>query len=138
MLPTINLPASNGRLEAYTVRNTPLALPSVSAPRQFNRIAYSAAHVVANPFADDNPGSDQSVDWERTIAFRDYLWDLGLGVAEAMDTAQRGMGLSWSGAQELIRRSLEAARARPGALIGCGVGTDHLPCGPGATVDDVI
>ena len=66
------------------------------------------------------------------------LWDLGLGVAEAMDTAQRGMGLDWSGARELIRRALEAAKARPGVRIACGVGTDHLPPGADATVDDVI
>ncbi|MGA8154577.1 MAG: dihydrodipicolinate synthase family protein [Terriglobales bacterium] len=138
MLPTLNLPATDGRLETYTVANTPLVLPNASTPRQFNRVAYSAAHIVANPLADDNPWSDQSIDWERTIAFRNYLWDLGLGVAEAMDTAQRGMGLNWCGAQQLIRHSLEAARARPDALIACGVGTDHLPCGHGTTVDEVI
>ena len=80
----------------------------------------------------------EDVDWERTIAYRHYLWDLGLGVAEAMDTAQRGMGLSWGGAQELIRRSLEAARGRKDALIACGVGTDHLQPSAGLTVDDVI
>jgi hypothetical protein len=138
MLPTLNLPDSNGRLQAYTVTNSPLALPNISAPRQFNRVAYSAAHVVANPLADNDPWSDQSIDWERTIAFRNYLWDLGLGVAEAMDTAQRGMGLNWSGAQQLIRYSLEAARARPDALIACGVGTDHLVPGRDTTVDDVV
>ena len=58
------------------------------------------------------PGSTPRIDWERTLAFRHYLWDLGLGVAEAMDTAQRGMGLDWTGAQELIRRSLAKPRER--------------------------
>jgi Protein of unknown function (DUF993) len=138
MLPTLKLPTSNGTLESYTVINVPLTLPEISGPRQFNRVAYSAAHVVANPLADDDPWCDQSIDWERTIAFRNYLWDLGLGVAEAMDTAQRGMGLSWSSAQELIRYSLEASRVRPDALIACGVGTDHLDFGSGTTVDDVV
>jgi len=138
MMPTLNLPTNNGGLEAYTIANSPLLLPDFSTPPRFNRVAYSAAHVVANPLADDDPWLDQSIDWERTIAFRNYLWDLGLGVAEAMDTAQRGMGLNWSGAQDLIRYSLEAARMRPGALIACGVGTDHLPVGRDVTVDDVI
>ena len=138
MMPTLNLPVSDGRLVAYTVANTPLVLPNLSTPPQFNRVAYSAAHVVVDPFADNDPWLDQSIDWERTITFRNYLWDLGLGVAEAMDTAQRGMGLNWSGAQELIRHSLEASHARSGALIACGVGTDHLLANGGVTVDDVI
>jgi hypothetical protein len=138
MLPTLKLPTSSGTLESYTVTNLPLPLPDPSAPRRFNRIAYSAAHVVANPLADDDPRLDQGIDWERTIAFRHYLWDLGLGVAEAMDTAQRGMGLNWSGAQELIRCSLAAARTRPDALIACGVGTDHLSASSNVTVEDVI
>src|SRR5277367_1529226 len=138
MLPTLKLPTSGGTLDPYTVTNTPISLPDPSAPRRFNRIAYSAAHVVANPLADDDPWLDQSIDWECTIAFRHYLWDLGLGVAEAMDTAQRGMGLNWNGAQELIRHSLEAARTRPGALIACGLGTDHLSASSNATIDDVI
>ncbi len=137
-MPKLNLPLSSGTLETYTVVNTPLPLPEPSAVRKFNRVAYSAAHVVVNPLADDDPWIDQSIDWERTIAFRDYLWDMGLGVAEAMDTGQRGMGLNWSGAQELIRHSLEAARTRTDALIACGVGTDHLVAGHDTTVDDVI
>jgi hypothetical protein len=137
MMPTLNLPTSGGRLEPYTVTNVPLPLPEPSA-RQFNRVAYSAAHVVADPLADADPWLDQSIDWERTIAFRNYLWDLGLGVAEAMDTAQRGMGLNWNCAQELIRYSLDAARSRSDALIACGVGTDHLPISSDTTVDDVI
>jgi len=138
MMPTLQLPTSSGELEPYTVTNTPLSLPGADARRQFNRVAYSAAHVVANSLADNDPWLDQSIDWEQTIAFRHYLWDLGLGVAEAMDTAQRGMGLNWNGALELIRHSLDTASNRPDALIACGVGTDQLIPAPNTTVDDVI
>src|ERR1700737_2462056 len=138
MTSTLQLPTAGGSLEAYTLVNASLTQKRSLAPRPFNRVAYSAAHVVANPLADDDPWLDESIDWDRTIAFRNYLWDLGLGVAEAMDTAQRGMGLGWSGAQELIRYSLEAARARPDALIACGVGTDHLLPHDDVTVDEVI
>src|SRR5215472_12135207 len=134
MVPTLQLPTSSGELEPYTVTNTPLPLPGAHAPRQFNRVAYSAAHVVANPLADNDPWVDQSIHWERTIAFRHYLWDLGLGVAEAMDTAQRGMGLNWNGALELIRRSLEAAKSRSGALIASGAGTEQLEASASATL----
>ena len=72
------------------------------------------------------PGSTPAIDWERTIAFREHLWSLGLGVAEAMDTAQRGMGLDWPTCARTDPRSLAAAKDLPGALIGCGAGTDHL------------
>ena len=135
---TLRLPRADGDLEAYALINAPLRLRGAADRRPFNRVAYSAAHVVANSLADNDPHLDQSIDWDRTIAFRNYLWDLGLGVAEAMDTAQRGMGLSWSGARELIRHSLQAARTRPDALIACGVGTDHLPPRDDVTVDDVL
>ena len=80
------------------------------------------------------PGSTRAIDWDATIAFRRHLWSLGLGVAEAMDTAQRGMGLDWPTSLELIRRSLDAAKDLPGALIACGAGTDHLE--PSAERDD--
>jgi hypothetical protein len=136
-LPTISLPTEHRRLEPYTT-GEPIELPRKSALPEFNRIAYAAAHVVADPLADIDPWLGTAIDWESTIAFRHYLWDLGLGVAEAMDTAQRGMGLDWSDAKELIRRVLEAARSRSGALIGCGVGTDHLQVAHGVTTDDVI
>jgi hypothetical protein len=89
---SVKLPRADGGLESYTLRNAPLAVRANGAPPRLNRIAYAAAHVVANPLADNEPWLDTAVDWERTIAFRHYLWDLGLGVAEAMDTAQRGMG----------------------------------------------
>ena len=133
---TLALPTKDGKLAPYTT-GEPIVLPKKGTVPAFNRIAYAATHVVADPLADIDPWLDAAVDWDRTIAFRHYLWDLGLGVAEAMDTAQRGMGLDWPGARELIRRALEAAKSRPGVLIGCGVGTDHLPA-DNATIDDVI
>lgn len=94
-----------------------------------SRVAYAAAHVVADPFADNAPGARASLDWDATLAFRRHLWSWGLGVADAMDTAQRGMGLSWATTAELVRRSAAEARAVGGALV-CGVGTDHAPAEP--------
>jgi hypothetical protein len=135
-MPAIDLPAGGRTLERYEL-GEPLTLPARNGAG-FNRVAFAAAHVVADPFADADPWLDAAVDWDRTIAFRHYLWDLGLGVAEAMDTAQRGMGLDWTAAKALIRRSLEAAKSRDGALIACGAGTDHLAAGDGAGIDDVI
>jgi hypothetical protein len=134
-MPTLNLPTAGHRLEAYTT-GAPRRFPRAAPP--YSRIAYSAAHVVADPLADIDPWLQPAIDWDRTIAYRAYLWSLGLGVAEAMDTAQRGMGLDWPTSLELIRRSLAAARDVPGAVIACGAGTDHLPAGPGTTLDDVI
>jgi hypothetical protein len=135
---TLRLPVSDHRLESYRMKNAPLAARNGARANTPCRIAYSAVHVVADPLADNDPWLDASLDWDRTIAFREYIWDLGLGVAEAMDTAQRGMGVDWKLALELIRRSLDAAKGRPDALIASGVGTDHLPADAGATVDDVI
>jgi hypothetical protein len=134
-VPTLNLPVHGGKLAPYTTR-PPRKFPAGKPP--FNRIAYAAAHVVADPLADRDPWLDAAVDWERTIAFRRHLWSLGLGVAEAMDTAQRGMGMDWPASLELIRRSLDAAKDFPGALIGSGAGTDHLAAGASVTLDDVI
>jgi hypothetical protein len=133
-VPTLNLPAAGGRLKPYTMQ-PPREFPAAQPP--FNRIAYAAAHVVADPLAEADPWLDAAIDWERTVAFRRHLWSLGLGVAEAMDTAQRGMGLDWPTSLELIRRTLEAARDHPGALVGCGAGTDQLANGR-ASLDDVI
>ena len=134
-VPTLNLPIAGGKLAPYTTK-PPRHLPAAKPP--FSRIAYAAAHVVADPLADCDPWLDAAIDWERTIAFRRHLWSLGLGVAEAMDTAQRGMGVDWPTSLELIRRSLAAAKDFPGALIGCGAGTDHLEPGADVTLDDVI
>ena len=101
-------------------------------------MAFSAAHVVADPLADVDPWLTSAVDWDRTIAFREHVWDLGLGVAEAMDTAQRGMGLDWPTSLELIQRSVRAAKARGGALVFSGAGTDHLAVEDAKSIDDVI
>jgi len=134
---TISLPTADRSFALYST-GEPIVLPKKGAPPKFNRVAYAAAHVVADPLADNDPWLDAAVDWDKTIAFREYLWDLGLGVAEAMDTAQRGMGLDWSGAKELIRRALEAARRRPGVKIACGAGTDHLDANARVLIDDIV
>ena len=112
---------------------------AATAPlRPFTRIAYSAAHVVADPIGSVDPWLTAKVDWDATIAYRRRLWSLGLGVAEAMDTAQRGMGLDWPTSLELIRRSLDAARDFPGAVVASGCGTDHLAADDATSVDDVL
>jgi len=134
-MPTLNLPIASGTIASYTTR-APKKFPKADKP--FNRIAYAAAHVVADPLADREPWLDAAIDWDTTIAFRRHLWSLGLGVAEAMDTAQRGMGMDWPNSLELIRRSLDAAKDFPGALIGSGAGTDHLAPGADVTIDAVI
>ncbi|CAN7628707.1 dihydrodipicolinate synthase family protein [Rhizobium leguminosarum] len=133
---TINLPL-DGKLAPYTLTGTPIALAKRDA-KTFPRIAFAAAHVVADPLADNDPWLTPAIDWERTLAFRHRLWDLGLGVAEAMDTAQRGMGLGWPEARDLIRRALSEAAGRKDALIACGAGTDHLTPGPDVTIDTIL
>ncbi len=130
---TLHLPDAHGALRAYEPRTEPLAL-TPGAPLT-SRTVFSAAHVVADPYADTTPDSPAAVDWDATLAFRRHLWAHGLGVAEAMDTAQRGMGLDWAGAAELIRRSAAEAKAA-GGRIACGVGTDQLTGGP-ATLAEV-
>jgi len=134
---SIRLPGADRRLEAYTLSMAP-PLATAAPKRPFTRIAYSAAHVVADPFATVDPWLTAALDWDATIAYRQRLWSLGLGVAEAMDTAQRGMGLDWPTSLELIRRSLDAARDHPGALVASGCGTDHLDFDAATTIDDVI
>src|SRR3982751_1553040 len=134
---TLKLPVAGGRLETYALRGSaPFAAAAPTRP--FTRIAYSAAHVVADPIATVDPWLGAAIDWDATIAYRQRLWRLGLGVAEAMDTAQRGMGLDWPTSLELIRRSLDAARDIPGALVASGCGTDHLAPEAARSVDDVI
>lgn len=123
---TIRLPDLRGGLRAYEPRAEPLAL-TPGAPLT-SRTVFSAAHVVADPYADTSPDAPAAVDWDATLAFRRHLWSHGLGVAEAMDTAQRGMGLDWAGAAELIRRSAAEAKAA-GGRIACGVGTDQIAAG---------
>ncbi|MGQ5608796.1 dihydrodipicolinate synthase family protein [Streptomyces sp. EKS3.2] len=131
---TLHLPDAHGTLRAYEPRTDPLALAPGSAFT--SRTVFSAAHVVADPYADTTPDSPAAVDWDATLAFRRHLWSHGLGVAEAMDTAQRGMGLDWAGAAELIRRSATEARAC-GGRIACGVGTDQLTATAATTLAEV-
>jgi len=133
----ITLPSSDGTLQPYQLRGSAGIVPAAPGTR-FNRIAYSAAHVVADARASVDPWLDCAIDWDTTIAYRQRLWRMGLGVAEAMDTAQRGMGLDWPTSLELIRRSLDAARDVPGALIASGCGTDQLAPDAAKSVDDVI
>ena len=135
---SLPLPTADGRISPYPLQGRPPVVPPQGAAA-FNRIAYSAAHVVADPLAAIDPWLQCAVDWDATIAYRQRLWSLGLGVAEAMDTAQRGMGLDWPTSLELIRRSLDAARDfGPGALVASGCGTDHLVLDDVKSVDDVI
>ncbi len=136
MTNTLLLPDADGRLRDYRLTGTPLERPA--EPPQFNRIAYAAAHVVSDPLRASDPWNRSAVDWDATMAFRHHLWGLGFKIAEAMDTSQRGMGLDWAGAQELIRRSLETARDVPGADLACGAGTDHLDPSDAKSLDDVI
>ena len=134
---SVKLPSASGAIEGYELGLA--AITVVSGAVQRNRVAFSAAHVVADPFADCDPWLDVAIDWDATIAYRRYLWSLGLGVAEAMDTAQRGMGLDWAGSLELIRRSLDAARDFDGTpLIASGAGTDHLVPSPDLPIDSII
>jgi hypothetical protein len=133
---TIDLPDETGALAPYALTGTPVAAPA--GPHRFDRIAFSAAHVVADPFSGVEPGVGAAIDWDATLAFRRHLLDLGLGIAEAMDTAQRGMGLDWAGARALIRRSLEAASPEERDRIFSGVGTDHLAPADARGLDDVV
>jgi hypothetical protein len=111
----LRLPRPGGALEPYSP-GEPVAFAYSGEPAS-TRVAFAAAHVVADPLGE--PGA---VDWDATLAFRRHLWSCGLGVAEAMDTAQRGMGLDWPAARELIRRT--AAEA-PAGRLAAGAGTDH-------------
>jgi len=132
----IHLPDTQGKLSPYTlVGHTPVK-PKAGA--KFSRIVYSAAHVVSDPKASIDPWIDCAIDWDATIAFRERLWSLGLGVAEAMDTAQRGMGLDWPTSLELIKRSIDASKRHPGALVASGCGTDHLDLDQVKNIDEVI
>ena len=140
VLPTsslsLKLPNADGSVQSYRLaasRSFPAKLEG-----RLNRVAFSAAHVVSDPRADVDRWLSAAIDWDRTIAFREHIWDLGLGVAEAMDTAQRGMGLDWPTSLELIQRSVRAAKARGDALVFSGAGTDHLAPEDAKTLDDVI
>jgi hypothetical protein len=131
----IALPGEGGRSTRYALVGQPVQ-PDVGA--RFSRIAYAAAHVVADPVGMTDPWSRPVVDWESTMAFRHHLWRLGFRIAEAMDTSQRGMGFDWANAKELIRRSIAEARTVEGADLASGAGTDHLAPSVAKTLDDVI
>ncbi len=120
----IALPDEAGRLTDYALVGTPVPYARLGVNPA--RVVYSAAHVVADPFTGNDPSGRATVDWDQTMAFRRYLADMGMGIAEAMDTAQRGMGLDWPGALELIRRTKQEL---PDALVANGCGTDHLGAG---------
>ncbi|MDR5758577.1 dihydrodipicolinate synthase family protein [Caballeronia sp. LZ035] len=132
---SLNLPASTSALERYTLAGTPLPDGRPAAP--FNRIALSAAHVVADPLADVEPSEGGAIDWDRTLEYRRYLAGLGLGIAEAMDTAQRGMGLSWKDSLQLIRRTRAELSDSPVPVFN-GCGTDHLDPASVNSVDAVV
>ncbi|MCJ7997382.1 dihydrodipicolinate synthase family protein [Rhizobium cremeum] len=136
MTESLKLPDEGETVREYQLVGTPIARPA--SPPVFNRIAYAAAHVVSDPFRDADPWNRPQVDWETTMAFRHHLWSLGFKIAEAMDTSQRGMGLDWVGAQELISRSLAEARSVKGADLACGAGTDQLAPADTRSLDDVI
>ena len=131
----IRLPQADGSVRTHSLSARPIR-PVGPAP-SFNRTVYAAAHVVIDPLATVDPwDASPRVDWDTTLAFREHLYKLGFKVAEAMDTAQRGMGVDWPVARELIQRSLRHARTVGGDLA-CGVGTDQLAVGPGVTLADV-
>lgn len=131
----VKLPKIGGGSENYTLTGTPL--PDRKPKSPFNRVAFAAAHVVAEPSAGADPSGDPAIDWKATLRYRTRLLDLGFGIAEAMDTSQRGMGLTWDSALELIRQSLTHAGPRKD-MIYSGVGTDHLPPADARSLDDVV
>jgi len=128
----IRLPDANGNFSDYRLSGN--TIPVARLPADPARVVFSAAHVVADPFTGNDPSGAATVDWKATMAFRRYLSDLGLGIAEAMDTAQRGMGLDWSGALELIRQTKQEV---PGALVFNGCGTDQIEPSQARGLDDV-
>ena len=131
---TIKLPRGKG-LEDYAVREPRL----FNKPKgDFTRKALAAAHVVADPRSTKEPWLEAAIDWEATIAYRRHLWFWGFGVAEAMDTAQRGMGLDWASSLELIGKSIQASKEVAGAEVWSGAGTDHLQSADAPSVEKVI
>lgn len=133
---TIQLPQLDGTLKPYTPKAQPILPTGSIGP--FNRTVFAAAHVVIDPLRTVDPmDASPAVDWDATLAFRDHLYGLGFQVAEAMDTAQRGMGVDWPVARELIQRSIRHARTVPGAALACGVGTDQLESGANVTLEQV-
>lgn len=133
---TLHLPQYDGSTKSYLLKGQPIS-PTGPVPT-FNRTVFAAAHVVIDPISTTDPfGTSPQVDWDTTLAFREHLYGLGFCVAEAMDTAQRGMGIDWPVARELIQRSLRHARTVPSADLACGVGTEQLAADGDVTLDQV-
>ncbi|MDC3416030.1 dihydrodipicolinate synthase family protein [Aquibacillus sp. 3ASR75-54] len=130
------LPNKDRTLYNYQLKKNQLSFDIPKGKSFEKRTAFSAAHVVSDPLADTDPLSNGQIDWDTTMKYRHHLWSLGLSVAEAMDTAQRGMGLSWDRAKELISRSVKEAKS-VGGKIASGVGTDQLVPGAHVTLEDV-
>jgi hypothetical protein len=135
MPPSLKLPRADGTIALYTLSGrAPIQAPAGSIQ---SRIGMAAVHVVADPRAAINPTLKVALDWDATLKFRHYLWSLGLAVAEAMDTSQRGMGFDWTTAKQLINRSVAESKTVPGAVLASGAGTDQLEPGPRVTIADV-
>jgi hypothetical protein len=135
MSPRLRLPRADGTIASYTLSGrAPIQAPAGPIG---SRIGMAAVHVVADPLAAINPTLQVALDWEATLQFRHYLWSLGLAVAEAMDTSQRGMGFDWGTAKQLIKRSVAESKTVPGAMLASGAGTDHLEPGPRVTTAGV-
>ncbi|TKW68051.1 MAG: dihydrodipicolinate synthase family protein [Paracoccus denitrificans] len=134
----LNLPTYDGTLAPFTSTREPL-VPRAPG-RDWTRVAFAAAHVVSDPLSERNPWTDRpAVDWDSTLNFRRSLWDQGLGLAEAMDTAQRGMGVDWETARELIARTMKDAKAHPlKPRVACGAGTDHKTLAELPDLDSII
>jgi hypothetical protein len=132
----ITLPRADGGIERYMLAPAS-RFPRTHAPSR-TRTVFAAAHVVADPRRLDEPWRVPALDWDATLAFRRHLWGLGFKIAEAMDTSQRGQGLDWSNAADLIARVLAEAKTVPGADLACGAGTDQLDANAATTLDDVI
>lgn len=134
----LTLPTADARLEPYRLTGTPLIPRAPRVP--LTRTAFAAAHVVSDPLRERNPWDTRpAVDWDATLSFREQLWDQGLHLAEAMDTAQRGMGVDWPTALELIQRTMRAAQAHPAKpRVACGAGTDHKALSDLTTPDAIL
>ncbi len=134
----LNLPTLDGQVEPYVLTGTPLVPRAPKVP--LTRTAFAAAHVVSDPLAERSPWDGRpAVDWDATLRFRQGLWDQGLGLAEAMDTAQRGMGVDWDTALELIQRTMVSARAHPlSPRVACGAGTDHVTLADLSSADSIL
>ena len=131
---TIRLPVAGGTQEFAIHEPNEFQKPE----NPFTRKALAAAHVVADPLSTKEPWLEAAIDWDATLAYRRHLWSWGFGVAEAMDTAQRGMGLDWVSSLELIKRTVAEAKHVPGAFVASGAGTDHLPSGKSCSVQEIV